>query len=476
MDGKSSKLKVENQDGEDRISSLPDSVLCHILSYLPTKTAMATCILSSRWKLVWTSLPNLCLDDRLLLEYKRTQHLSDVTSATFENFVNRVFLLHPPVDLNKFFLHCFKLRDWTCFNFWVSAAIMRNVRDMELNLEHHDRVELPESIYTSKTLEVLKLDSDFTFKIPASGICLPSLKIFRVVMRYPRNNLIEKLFSNCPALEDLSIMGYLHGADMVAFNISSLTLKRLSLVFEDVDEFSYTEHLVVIEAPNLEHLFIRDCPLVSYLVHKPHALMKVVVNFYYESLIDFDPPDFPDQSVVQLLEGVTNAKFLSLSKGTIAALDSADLDFFPLFSNLTCLEVDIKYGWRLFPIILSSMPNLESLVFEKDIGVECEWTGQQFMPDCLNQDVGVESGWTEPSFVPHCLRSNIKTIEIRRFEGKKSQVKLIKYLLKNGEVLNSFMVTFHKKLSRKSGLKDKIARKLWKFEKGSRTCELKVFI
>lgn len=98
------------------------------------------------------------------------------------------------------------------------------------------------------------------------------------------------------------------------------------------------------------------------------------------------------------------------------------------------------------------------------------------MPDCLNQDVGVESGWTEPSFVPHCLRSNIKTIEIRRFEGKKSQVKLIKYLLKNGEVLNSFMVTFHKKLSRKSGLKDKIARKLWKFEKGSRTCELKVFI
>ena len=39
---------MEDDGSKDRISGLPDSVLCHMLSFLPTKYVVTTYILSQR--------------------------------------------------------------------------------------------------------------------------------------------------------------------------------------------------------------------------------------------------------------------------------------------------------------------------------------------------------------------------------------------------------------------------------------------
>ncbi|CAH1415376.1 unnamed protein product [Lactuca virosa] len=44
---------------EDRISRLPDELIHKILSCFDIKVAVQTCVLSSRWKLLWTSMPFL---------------------------------------------------------------------------------------------------------------------------------------------------------------------------------------------------------------------------------------------------------------------------------------------------------------------------------------------------------------------------------------------------------------------------------
>ena len=48
---------------EDRISTLPDSILLTILSSFPTKDAIKTGVLSKRWAYLWTSVPSLSFTD-----------------------------------------------------------------------------------------------------------------------------------------------------------------------------------------------------------------------------------------------------------------------------------------------------------------------------------------------------------------------------------------------------------------------------
>ncbi|XP_048615847.1 putative F-box/LRR-repeat protein At5g25860 [Brassica napus] len=58
-------LKLESLS-EDVISSLQDDILTHILSFLPTKQALFTSILSKRWRNLFTMMMHLRFDDLML--------------------------------------------------------------------------------------------------------------------------------------------------------------------------------------------------------------------------------------------------------------------------------------------------------------------------------------------------------------------------------------------------------------------------
>ena len=78
---------------EDRISTLPDSILLTILSILCTKDAVRTGVLSKRWAYLWTFVPFLRFKDYY---FRHT--------ANYANFVDNVLALQA----------CFKVRlMWT---------------------------------------------------------------------------------------------------------------------------------------------------------------------------------------------------------------------------------------------------------------------------------------------------------------------------------------------------------------------------
>ena len=78
----------KENDNIDRITSLPDDVLKHILSFISTRNAVQTCILSKGWINTWTSLPDLKFD---IKEFGLLEIIDD--EAEVEFFVTKFKLL-----------------------------------------------------------------------------------------------------------------------------------------------------------------------------------------------------------------------------------------------------------------------------------------------------------------------------------------------------------------------------------------------
>ncbi|KAK7407494.1 hypothetical protein VNO78_09447 [Psophocarpus tetragonolobus] len=105
---------------EDIISTLHDSILCHILSFLPTKVVVATSLVSKRWKPLWRSVPALDFT------------FYGLRKATFDCFIESLwtFLLSRELDqpLRRVFLRCtYHHVDVTALNACLSAVAQRRL-------------------------------------------------------------------------------------------------------------------------------------------------------------------------------------------------------------------------------------------------------------------------------------------------------------------------------------------------------------
>lgn len=219
----------------DRISTLPYLLMCHILSYIPTKYKVATCILSQRRKHVWTSLRNLSFIDRLCMNLESSTHS---TIAGFAEFVHTIFRRPDLTKIAKLFIHCSRPIDFSSLKIWITSALLQFVGQIELYLGQQSCIELLDRIAASETLEVLKFQSDWVIKILLTGYCFPSLKVLHMYLLHPENNFTKNIILNCPRLEDLCIKAILPLAeDKLNFLISSSTLKKLVLTVAVEDLF-----------------------------------------------------------------------------------------------------------------------------------------------------------------------------------------------------------------------------------------------
>lgn len=331
-----SKRRKSCSRNEDRISRLPDTILCHILSFFSTREAVKTSVLSHRWKNVWASVSNLDLDEEeYRLDYVcRTMpqllQLNDYDPDRFAQFVNRVLLFRCQGNIHRFRLVTKEMDDVSLIYAWISTAIRRSVVELDITVgtptsPHFLHFEIPRSLFLCSTLMSLKLwlRRDISAITPSSN-CFPCLKFLHVTVSYPDSDSMEKLFSCFPVLEDLIIDGELQDASAFNLDISAPKLKRLQIRFK-VHKFAmrsgannfvnYMCQLFInADAPNLEEIDICYDFLVSYSLKNAKCLSKATIDFLDVRVLKvLDCFLGLSDRICQLFSGICNAKFLTVS-------------------------------------------------------------------------------------------------------------------------------------------------------------------
>ncbi|CAN1120246.1 F-box/LRR-repeat protein At4g14103, partial [Linum perenne] len=309
----------------DRLSSLPDEILSHILSLLPTKYAAGTAVLSRQWKDLCTLVSNINLDNSLIylclneqlpyqsmtpeerIRCRRYSQLSRLVDNVLLQHVNlncvrrlRLHFLAKKLDLN--------LRADLWF-YWFEKVVRRDESQAEETDVKIAAKCLEESFYALKNLKVLKLDGVIVVvNTPSVSLdCLKTLQLSRVKTR-DFSETLRKLISGCP------VMATAHLENCCSLNPITIDKEMLVVSVPSLKSLTIIDTIgelcpIVIEAPSLEHLYLGDCTELQIVDSQLSCLVSARVDIVESCILE--------RCMIQFLTQISNAKQVYLSRQTL---------------------------------------------------------------------------------------------------------------------------------------------------------------
>ncbi|KAH7541901.1 hypothetical protein FEM48_Zijuj02G0016400 [Ziziphus jujuba var. spinosa] len=173
----------------------PDDILARIVSGLPLKEAVATCVLAKRWRYIWTFTKNLDFDaeetlNRIiespgqLLRVERPKYIDRVNSVIAQlssknNMVRGIDRFRIGLDLCREFS--------SSIDNWIEFAMKNRVKILELEFFEYGGLRMNYDCYILR-------------KKHFDPVALKSLKVLH-------GRVVEWLLSKCPLLERLKVAG-----------------------------------------------------------------------------------------------------------------------------------------------------------------------------------------------------------------------------------------------------------------------------
>ncbi|XP_059436980.1 F-box/LRR-repeat protein At3g58900-like [Corylus avellana] len=373
---KKQKLNEEEDIDENSksLGNLPQEILRHILSFLPTKDAVRISLVSKRWEYLWASIPNLDFNVYRISRNKTRKRTPLFERTLFMNFVDRVLCLRDSSDIKRFTLCCDVLHDASRVHTWISAAIKHNVQELHIDLENFKgEFSLPYCLFTSRTLTSLHLRMRCILNLPTT-IWFSNLKILTIQnVRFSDECLTQQFFSGLPVVEKLRLQ-YCRWGSLKVVRISAPNLNFLS-----IQEYEGEGCQVMIFGVCLKEFHYSGRLFNEYCLYESIKLEKAEI-----SICCFNASEQKVHRMYNLLTGLSNVEFLRLSslvlrlKLRVLIRGAELLPHLPMFNNLKNLSLDgfsVDLDDEALLKILQRTPCLENLEFlsvtSLDLDAQC---------------------------------------------------------------------------------------------------------
>ncbi|KAJ3671172.1 hypothetical protein LUZ60_008598 [Juncus effusus] len=426
-----SVLKPETNDEQtDRLSSLPDSVLTEILSLLKAREMVQTCILSSRWRNLWASVPCLDVD---ISEFRKNEEIkripiSERECERFQNFIGMFLQLRDnSIDVNSLCVTSNPAIDLSsdCVKWGILYALRHNVKKLSVRLFLRELVEIPDCLFISENLESLEwsvqsVKANLVKKIKAVSIRLPILRYLKLRNCHLDGNFLEMIIFGCPVLESL----YLINCRVKVNEISSRSLEIL--MFDDC---------VLIGEKSVPTVFTVCAPNVRYLVLNVFVgseNMKIAFEGMSNVPQAWIEIDFWKSCCSHVLSGLPGLVDLDLHSEPFMEMLEVELPELPIFKNLKKLCMGnccMACAFGFLAAFLRHCPNLENLSL-MHVEELCEKNG----------DHGIEENDQNSEQIERFCCEHLKTVELAYLESDKCVHFLLKCLRRSTKETVEFIL------------------------------------
>ncbi|KAK2412039.1 FBD-associated F-box protein [Trifolium repens] len=441
----------------DMISSLPDSVLCHIMSFLPTKTSVATMsLVSRRWRHLWENLQ--------VFDFSDDSHEDDhypIFFTRFAFFVNAVLSLRRSRHIRKFhlssgMLEYDKFRS-DCFDLWVRAAINPQLEELSLRIAYcfdDQRVLLPSSLLNCTNLVSLSLVGAIDLKFQHSSVHFPSLKMLKLdlgivdginIVKFG-TELVDRLayfLSGCPILETLDILFDASFLTQVPVPSSS---KRLKLTNSN---FSWTYLEIESDWPDVKFGGIVTKTKLGIIgnLQTMEAAYLDIFSLLENELVD---------PILNLIRDQYHDIHLLLRHSTTKWPLCTPIPNYPEFCNLHHLKFILPcFNTNLLLNVLEKCHNLRVLIIQSN----------------KEEPSPIRTWEPKSTTAPKCLRSHLTYIHIEGYQGWEDELTFAEYVLQNGLVLQTVLIFVDNSMDLTK--KYRSLKRLSDIPRGSVTCKLK---
>ncbi|CAI0413400.1 unnamed protein product [Linum tenue] len=336
--------EIGKERRRDRLSDLPAPVIHHILSFLDTKLAVQTSVLSRLWRFAWKHVPVLNFHQGSFQLY-----------SSFHRYVDKVLCLRHPLSLHKVRFVDYELRDGRSDLLVIRViryALSHDTQHLAIATES-DLTTL--DIYNSsdlfgwisscnlKTLKLRGFYLDIGFRSPRFRM-LTTLKLVTCLVACGDEEVVLEPFSNFPCLKHLVVADCLccddsdtntqrrikiHGLELLSLKLECAVFDKIDIYAPKLEFFSFLDYVGHIRLSDL------SLPSLDYADIGFHKVKQGFVHGEKKELIML--------GLISMFQCLQNAKSLKLNGGTLQEKDDI-----ALFSTFPCLQnVAVKQGTNM---------------------------------------------------------------------------------------------------------------------------------